>query len=336
MRLRVGISGLCLALAATSAGREWGQEAGAWEQSFLGQAADAAAAARIGLAGLRLPRLRPGTASQPTSPAVLASGGSSSELASCIRDRACVRLFLVAHRAKGFRQPDNSRAAFREAVEAGVPVIETDVTLSKDGEMFVLHGDDLDHPTRGGGRLRGKVQDFTAAELETVLLENGETLPRLRELYAIVRGRALLDVDFKHNAVEPFAELLRREGSFDDALFFVNNEAELEAAARLRRVYPSMLVMPRIRGWRKLGAIRRLFGGLPEVIHADVSIWTPVADLRDEGVKVFVKALDEEKEPDPGPLDAVLQSGADFILTNDVRRLRQRLLEKASGSASLL
>lgn len=72
---------------------------------------------------------------------------SAADIAACVRDPGCHRTFVVAHRAKRFGAPENSRAAVGRAVAAGVPIVEISVRASSDGEMFVLHDRDLRRET---------------------------------------------------------------------------------------------------------------------------------------------------------------------------------------------
>ena len=65
--------------------------------------------------------------------------------------------------------PENSRAAFRAAAEAGFG-IELDVQLSKDGEVMVFHDYTLDRVCG----VTGNVIDRTAAELCTIPLNGVE------------------------------------------------------------------------------------------------------------------------------------------------------------------
>ena len=103
---------------------------------------------------------------------------------------------------------ENSRAAFRAAIEAGHG-IECDVQASRDGEVFVFHDYDL-------GRLTGRagmVADIPAAGLSSfTLLETDETLPRLDEVLGLVAGRAplLIEVKTKDRQVAPLCLAVRR------------------------------------------------------------------------------------------------------------------------------
>ena len=206
------------------------------------------------------------------SPAALAKTDSA-DTARCLRDPACHRTFVVAHR--GYTRltqwlaarPENSRVLVREAVAAGVPLIEVDIRLSKDGVPFVLHDTTLDRTTS----CMGKIADMSAAELVGCRLTNGESVPRFEDIYEITRGHAVLDLDLKADAVDEIVDWLRSNGSFDDALFYVVRIPTIELAARAKHKIPQMLVMVRTTPARNDITIDRMFHELgspsPEVIH---------------------------------------------------------------------
>ena len=49
------------------------------------------------------------------------------------------RVILAAHRGDKFKHPENTMPAFRAAVELGVDMIETDVRMTADGELVLMH-----------------------------------------------------------------------------------------------------------------------------------------------------------------------------------------------------
>lgn len=68
---------------------------------------------------------------------------------------------IIAHRGASVRAPENTIAAFREAIHAGADGIEFDVRLAKDGVPVVIH----DPTLKRTGRVGGKVAEMTSAEL---------------------------------------------------------------------------------------------------------------------------------------------------------------------------
>ena len=260
-----------------------------------------------------------GQAAEPPAPR------SSSDVARCIRDPRCQRTFVVSHRAHGFGAPENSRAAITRAVEAGVPLIKIDVRASKDGGLFLLHDGKLDRATT----LRGRVEGFTSADLARARLSNGETLPRFADAYAIARGRSVLTVGFKADAVEQVADWIGAHGSFDDLIFFVNTGEEMRAAARAKQRHPRMMVMVRLLDTRvTVDSTRTVFGGLPEIFHTDRVGKSEVARLHTLGVKVFMNVVPWEGYIQPLKYLAVgwlLRTSLDFILTDEPVPMMRRV-----------
>lgn len=99
--------------------------------------------------------------------------------------------------------PENSLAAFRAAVAAGVG-IELDVQLSSDGVLMVFHDDTLFRMT---GK-EGKLSDYTSAALVQMRLgESDETIPTFAQVLETVGGRVPLLVEIKyHNRIQETCE----------------------------------------------------------------------------------------------------------------------------------
>ncbi|HEX5184035.1 MAG TPA: glycerophosphodiester phosphodiesterase family protein [Allosphingosinicella sp.] len=99
-----------------------------------------------------------------------------------------------AHRGlHGPGRPENSRAAFEAAIEAGAGM-ELDVQASRDGAAMVFHDYDLDRLTATHGR----VADLDAESLAALPLSGtSETIPRLTEMLALIGGRAPLLIEVK-------------------------------------------------------------------------------------------------------------------------------------------
>jgi len=68
---------------------------------------------------------------------------------------------IIAHRGASAVAPENTLAAFREAIAAGADGIEFDVRITKDNEAVVFH----DRKLRRTTGKKGTVADLTSAEL---------------------------------------------------------------------------------------------------------------------------------------------------------------------------
>jgi glycerophosphoryl diester phosphodiesterase len=113
---------------------------------------------------------------------------------------------IIAHRGASAVRPENTLAAFEEAVRAGADGIELDLHLTRDGRFAVLH-DDL---VRLGGDWR-YVRELAWDELRRLDAGGGERVPSLDEVFAAVRGRCPLMLEIKASGMaEPLAGFLRR------------------------------------------------------------------------------------------------------------------------------
>ncbi|PNG17153.1 glycerophosphodiester phosphodiesterase [Streptomyces cahuitamycinicus] len=76
---------------------------------------------------------------------------------------------VIAHRGASAYAPENTLAAVDRAAELGIRWVENDVQRTRDGELVVLHDDNLRRTTDVEevfpGRSPWKVKDFTAAEI---------------------------------------------------------------------------------------------------------------------------------------------------------------------------
>lgn len=70
-------------------------------------------------------------------------------------------LTVAAHRGDSYNYPENTASAFASAYESGAEMIETDVRLTKDDVLVLMHDATLDRTTNG----KGRVKDYTYSEL---------------------------------------------------------------------------------------------------------------------------------------------------------------------------
>ncbi len=93
------------------------------------------------------------------------------------------------------KYPENTMLAFKKAIEVGVDQIKTDIRITKDNELVLIHDATLERTTNG----TGKVCDHTLAELKQLDAGKGEQIPTLRELFELVKDHPTitLDLEFK-------------------------------------------------------------------------------------------------------------------------------------------
>jgi glycerophosphoryl diester phosphodiesterase len=140
----------------------------------------------------------------------------------------------IAHRGgivPGF--PENTLAAFGEAMRQGAHVIEIDLRGTKDGEVVVMHDATLDRTTNGHGR----VVDHTLAQLKRLDAGRGERIPTYEEVLQLVAGTdALLLLDIKEGPgldKRKVVEITRQHDAMERVIVGPRNLADLRAFREL-------------------------------------------------------------------------------------------------------
>src|SRR4030042_2477172 len=122
---------------------------------------------------------------------------------------------IIGHRGAAAEEPENTLRGFKRALDVGAAGVELDVHLTRDGWLAVIHDETLERTTNG----RGRVRDFTLAELQKLDAGQGEHIPALEEVVELVQGRGLLLVELKKPDAAPvMLRLCRERRLFEDVL----------------------------------------------------------------------------------------------------------------------
>ncbi len=107
------------------------------------------------------------------------------------------RLYVAGHRGNSEKCCENTIEAFKEAIANGVDMIETDVRLTNDRVLVLMHVETLDRTTDAVG----KVNSFTYAELQKINAGTPEhflPIPTLEELLVLLKDTDItLNLEFK-------------------------------------------------------------------------------------------------------------------------------------------
>jgi glycerophosphoryl diester phosphodiesterase len=239
----------------------------------------------------------------------------------------------IAHRGGAALAPENTLAAFGLATSLGFRYLETDVRLTRDGELICFHDATLDRVTDG----RGRVQRHSLREVRALRVGGSEPIPTLGEALEAFGG-SNFTVDLKEEAgIEPLARLLRHgplaarvcvAGAWDSWL------------ARLRALVPTVHTAL---GWRSLSALvwcsrtstpvpRRIatapFAHVPiRLGSVPIFVRRLVTQAHRIGVRVVVWTVDE-----PSVMHRLLDLGVDGIITDRPDVLREVLITRGVWS----
>lgn len=102
--------------------------------------------------------------------------------------------------------PENAIATFENALRYGPVLIETDVRMSRDSVLFLLHDETLDRTTTGTGR----ASDHTYTELRTLSLEDNTGAATPYRIPSLEEALAQLGEHSVRAILGTFGELDRR------------------------------------------------------------------------------------------------------------------------------
>lgn len=158
---------------------------------------------------------------------------------------------VVAHRGDSKHFPENTLPAFESAVKMGIDVVETDIHITKDGQLVIWHDPTLERNTDGTGR----VEDHSLAELRcydagyTFTKDGGKSYPfrgqgvricTLSEALEACPGQRF-NIDLKTKCpeiVDAFIETIRRHDAVDRV---VGASFHLSNLKKLRKDAPEIL-----------------------------------------------------------------------------------------------
>lgn len=140
------------------------------------------------------------------------------------------RVLVAAHRGDWHYMPENSLAGFKLAMDSGVDILETDVRLSSDSVLVIMHDYTLERTTTGSGR----VEETSYQTIRSLRLKNAQgsrtehPIPTLEQVLDLCKGRMLVYFDKAHQDPKGMSEdykvrrilsLLREKGMLEQGVF---------------------------------------------------------------------------------------------------------------------
>jgi glycerophosphoryl diester phosphodiesterase len=190
------------------------------------------------------------------------------------------QLQLVAHRGGSALAPENTLAAFRNALRYPIDAVELDVQMSHDGHVIVFHDSTVDKLTNGSGNILdldfASLRSLNAAAHYPGGWPEPQRIPTLREVLDLVKGRAMVSIEIKRS---------KRNGVFGRypqlAPSVIN---DVRAAGMLDQVLIISF------DWSVLPELKALEPGVPVGALVSTDVWNP-------RMGTFAALADQVKSP---------------------------------------
>lgn len=233
---------------------------------------------------------------------------------------------VFAHRGASGTHPENTEAAFVEALRLGVEAVELDVHLSLDQELVIIHDDTVDRTSDGSGQIRHmKWEQIGALDAGSWFDAHfaGQRFLKLDEALDILEGDVRLNIHAKAHDLDR-AELATRvvrrlvDRKLIERAFFASDQQTLALARRVNQHLSicNLSVSPvenYILRSRAVGAT---------ILQPGHAVTTPelVAAAHAQGMQVNPFYADDEAE-----MQRLIDCGVDGILTNYPEKLQTLL-----------
>ena len=107
---------------------------------------------------------------------------------------------ILAHRGGRAEQEENTLEAFRATYEAGCHGFETDIHMTADGELVIMHDHYLGRMTTGHDLIEGRTSEY----IRSITTKQGRKVPFLSELMEFFNGCRDLYVEFELKTNEQY------------------------------------------------------------------------------------------------------------------------------------
>jgi len=229
---------------------------------------------------------------------------------------------ICAHRGANETHPENTLAAFREAIQLGAHMIELDVQMTKDNELVIMHDATVNRTTNG----KGRVSDLTLAEIKDLDAGKwkskkfkGEKVPTLKEALRIMPVNIWLNIHLKGDEElgAATAKAVIQANRIHQGVIACNEEA----AKGVRKISPHIMICNMERTLSRDNyistTIKQGFPFLQIKSSRDgLNLAQDVKKLKEHGVRINYFHAEEVSQ-----VKTLLEAGVDFILTDHLQKM---------------
>lgn len=151
---------------------------------------------------------------------------------------------VISHRGSHLIKPENTIAAFEDAITAGADYVEMDLRTTKDGYLVLCHDENVNRVSNG----KGNVKDLTLEEIAKLDLPGKDgkiyRMPQFVDVLKICKGRINIYLDFKEADVAASYRQIKAVGMEKQVVVYLNKVEQYLAWRKLVPQMPLMTSLP--------------------------------------------------------------------------------------------
>ena len=214
------------------------------------------------------------------------------------------KLVVIAHRGSHLNVPENTLAAYANAIKEGADYVEIDLRTTKDGHLVVMHDESLTEMTG----VKEKIKDLNYSDIKDLKIKpavKGDTttyrIPDFTDVLNLCKGKINIYLDFKDADVEKTYRLLTESGMQNNVVVYLNKEEQYGQWKTIAPLVPLMTSLPEnmniaqlnnLLDTRPLDVVDNAFNNdLVNLMHKrNIAVWLDVQS-EDEGPATWEQAL---------------------------------------------
>lgn len=235
---------------------------------------------------------------------------------------------FIAHRGASGKghSPENTIAAFREAINIGADCVECDVHCTKDGQVVVMHDSTLNRTTNK----KGTIAEMTLEEVKQAdagswfsSLFTGERVPTLGELLELTKGKVINVIEIKpNNITKRVIEEVEKANAVNEVILQSFYPEAVKAAFEINPKIPRALLLSGQLQVMRISSIMDLIYQTTQVgastLNLPYKIITQnlIKESHKRGMNVWAWTVDDESD-----MKSLINIGIDGITSNYPERL---------------
>ena len=152
---------------------------------------------------------------------------------------------IAAHRGDWRNYPENSIEGLKSCIDMGIDIMETDLKMTKDSILILMHDETLDRTTNGSGF----VKDISLDSIKKLNLKNGYgfktpyKIPTLKEALLSAKGKINIDLDKSYSYIQKAFEIVKETQTLNQVIFRVDDSWDV-FNAKHSNIIPEINYMP--------------------------------------------------------------------------------------------
>jgi glycerophosphoryl diester phosphodiesterase len=220
---------------------------------------------------------------------------------------------VIAHRGDSIRALENSLEAFRLALSVPVDMIEFDIRKSRDNYLYVMHDKETGRTADSNINIERSLSD----DIARVRLKNGEPIPNLNDVLALVAGKVGLNIEIKSEGAGALTAA-HIVGTGYQGKLMISSFKEREVI-EAKRVMPNIPVAGIFDAFAPSETSAYRTKGYPVIsLNRKTVSRELISSCHSKKIEVYVWTVDKEEEA-----EQLISWGADGLYSNDPEMLRR-------------